>query len=87
MFGFIKSVFRPFASIGSKIGNVIGNIGRKFINVISGGEAIGRIGREALISERIPEKFINIGKYENIGNNRYLRGSDEMYNQGYFKGW
>ena len=79
MLGFIKSVFRPVGSIGSKVA--------RGIKAVYAGEPIGnigRVGRESVIRAGRESKFLNLPIFEQSGNKRLLRGSDYMNNNAFF---
>ena len=78
MLGFIKSVFRPIASIGRKMGEIFG-VGRK---IVQEERVIERGGRMA----NVGSDFVDIPIFEKRGGMTYLRGADEMVKGGGFKG-
>ena len=77
MLGFIKSVFRPIASIGRKVGELMG-IGRK---VVQSERVLERGGRMA----KVGEDFVNVPVFEkNFRGQRFFTGADEMGKGGGF---
>jgi hypothetical protein len=81
MFGFLKSMFRPIASIGEKIGELM-SIGRKSVRpLVNAGEPF----KETInvIPEVVPEKFIGVNQFYK----GRLRPFDEMDSLGAFRGF
>ena len=77
MLGFIKSVFRPIASIGRKVGNLFG-IGRK---VVQSERVLERGGRMA----EVGSEFVNVPIFEkNFRGQKFFTGADEMRKGGGF---
>ena len=89
MFSFIKRMSAPFTSLGSKLAGGFASVGNKLGNLFRGGEAIGRVGREAVITGGKGFDFVNLPLFETMGTagNQFLRPFDRMSNVGSFTGF
>jgi len=77
MFSFLRRAFRPFASIGQKIGSMF-NIGRKAAAPVSVG----------IVKEPVIGRFIDVPKFvRGPRGDSFLTNSDYMLKSGSWRGY